>query len=119
MSGREKSDIARNLHMGGGKPYLSPGARKEKLLERTYSRAAGRAPLPYAELRVASAFSFLDGASLPEDLVARAAELGLPAIALVDRNGVSGAPRFYKAAQQAGSMKTMFGRAKDWFLGNF
>ncbi|MBP9146965.1 MAG: DNA polymerase III subunit alpha, partial [Thermoanaerobaculia bacterium] len=88
--------------MGGGKPYLSPGARKEKLLERSYARAAGRAPLPYAELRTASAFSFLDGASLPEDLVARAAELGLPAIALVDRNGVSGAPRFYKAARAAG-----------------
>ena len=102
MSGRKKDDIARNLHMGGGKPYLSPGARKEKLLERSYARATGRAPLPYAELRAASAFSFLDGASLPEDLVARAAELGLPAIALVDRNGVSGAPRFYKAARAAG-----------------
>ena len=101
MSGRKKDDIARNLHMGGGKPYLSPGARKEKLLERTYRRAAGPAPLPYAELRAASAFSFLDGASLPEDLVARAAELGLPAIALVDRNGISGAPRFYKAARAA------------------
>ena len=102
MSGRKKDDLARNLHMGGGKPYLSPGARKEKLLERTYRRAATPPPLPYAELRAASAFSFLDGASLPEDLVARAAELGLPAIALVDRNGVSGAPRFYKAARAAG-----------------
>ncbi len=102
MSGKGKDDIARNLYMGGGKPYLSPGARKEKLLERSYARTAGRAPLPYAELRAASAFSFLDGASLPEDLVARAAELGLPAIALVDRNGVSGAPRFYKAACAAG-----------------
>jgi error-prone DNA polymerase len=56
----------------------------------------------YAELRGASAFSFLDGASLPEDLVARAAELELPAVALVDRNGVYGAPRFYRAAQAAG-----------------
>jgi error-prone DNA polymerase len=104
---RKKDDIARNLyldsgHMGKGKPYLSPGARKEKLLERSYARAAGRPPLPYAELRTASAFSFLDGASLPEDLVARAAEIGLPAIALVDRNGISGAPRFYKAARAAG-----------------
>ncbi|HZI63470.1 MAG TPA: error-prone DNA polymerase, partial [Thermoanaerobaculia bacterium] len=56
----------------------------------------------YAELRAASAFSFLDGASLPEDLVARAAELELPAVALVDRNGVYGAPRFFRAAQAAG-----------------
>ncbi|MEO8277520.1 MAG: PHP domain-containing protein, partial [Thermoanaerobaculia bacterium] len=102
MSGRGKKEIARNLHMGGGKPYESPGARKEKLLERSFRRSESRPPLPYAELRAASAFSFLDGASLPEDLVARAAELGLPAIALVDRNGVSGAPRFYKAARAAG-----------------
>jgi error-prone DNA polymerase len=61
-----------------------------------------KALLPYAELRAASAFSFLDGASPPEDLVRRAAELGLPAVALVDRNGVYGAPRFYKAARDAG-----------------
>ena len=40
-------------------------------------------PPPYAELHAASAFSFLDGASLPEDLVERAAALGLPAMALV------------------------------------
>jgi error-prone DNA polymerase len=58
--------------------------------------------LPYAELRAASAFSFLDGASPPEDLVQRAAELELPAMALVDVNGVYGAPRFYQAAKQAG-----------------
>ncbi len=51
---------------------------------------------------MASAFSFLDGASLPEDLIERAADLGLPAVALVDRNGVYGAPRFYKAANAAG-----------------
>ncbi|MGZ5430718.1 MAG: DNA polymerase III subunit alpha, partial [Thermoanaerobaculia bacterium] len=57
---------------------------------------------PYAELRVASAFSFLNGSSLPEDLVERAAALDLPAMALVDTNGVSGAPRFWKAAKAAG-----------------
>jgi error-prone DNA polymerase len=60
------------------------------------------APLPYAELHAASAFSFLDGASLPEDLVERAAALELPAVALVDANGVYAAPRFYQAARQAG-----------------
>ena len=56
----------------------------------------------YAELHAASAFSFLNGASLPEDLIDRAAALELPAVALVDRNGVYAAPRFYKAAQEAG-----------------
>ncbi len=56
----------------------------------------------YAELHCASAFSFLEGASEPEDLVERAAELELGAVALVDRNGLSGAPRFWKAATAAG-----------------
>ena len=56
----------------------------------------------YVELRCRSAFSFLDGASLPEDLINRAAALGYPAIALADRDGVYGAPRFHQAAQRAG-----------------
>src|SRR4029077_11441875 len=55
----------------------------------------------YVELHAASAFSFLQGASLPEALVARAAELGYPALALLDRDGVYGAPRFHKAARAA------------------
>ena len=52
----------------------------------------------YIELHSASAFSFLEGASLPETLVERAAALGYPALALLDRDGVYGAPRFHKAA---------------------
>ncbi|MDH3403992.1 MAG: error-prone DNA polymerase [Acidobacteriota bacterium] len=81
----------------------SPGARKLELQRRRYGHGdGGGSPLPYAELRAASAFSFLDGASQPEDLVARAAALDLPAVALIDRNGVYGAPRFYKAAREAG-----------------
>jgi len=56
----------------------------------------------YVELHAASAFSFLRGSSLPEDLVARAAELGYPVLALVDRDTVSGAPRFFKAAKARG-----------------
>ncbi|MEM9593373.1 MAG: error-prone DNA polymerase [Acidobacteriota bacterium] len=81
---------------------LSPGARKEQVRRREY-RPRRRVPRRYVELHAASAFSFLDGASLPEDLVARAAELGLPAMALLDRNGVAGAPRFHKAAKEAGT----------------
>jgi error-prone DNA polymerase len=57
---------------------------------------------PYIELHTASAFSFLQGASLPEALVDRAAELGYSALALLDRDGVYGAPRFHKAAIAAG-----------------
>ena len=56
----------------------------------------------YIELHVSSAFSFLRGSALPEDLVERAARLGYPAMALLDRDGVAGAPRFFKAAKAAG-----------------
>jgi len=56
----------------------------------------------YVELHAASAFSFLQGASLPEALVDRAADLGYPSLALLDRDGVYGAPRFHKAALAAG-----------------
>ncbi len=56
----------------------------------------------YIELRARSAFSFLEGASTPEDLAARAAELGYNAMALGDRDGLYGAPRFYQAAKSAG-----------------
>jgi error-prone DNA polymerase len=56
----------------------------------------------YVELHAASAFSFLQGASLPEALVDRAADLGYTAVALLDRDGVYGAPRFHKAALRAG-----------------
>ncbi|MFY9826126.1 MAG: PHP domain-containing protein [Thermoanaerobaculia bacterium] len=52
--------------------------------------------------------SFLDGASLPEDLVERATALELPAVALVDANGVYAAPRFHTAAKQAG-LKALVG----------
>ena len=92
-----------------GRPWsrlaTSPGARKEALKKREYARPAGRrggGGPRYAELRAASAFSFLDGASPPEDLVAAAAAAGLPAMAIADRNGVYGAPRFHQAAKEAG-----------------
>ena len=56
----------------------------------------------YIELRARSSFSFLEGAATPEDLVDRAAALGYPALALGDRDGLYGAPRFYHAAVKAG-----------------
>jgi error-prone DNA polymerase len=80
--------------------YRSPGARKEQLRRRPVRRRPPTGPLP--ELRAASAFSFLAGASLPEDLAQRAAELEIPAMALLDRNGLYGTPRFHQAAQRAG-----------------
>ena len=58
--------------------------------------------MSYIELHACSAFSFLEGSSLPEQLVEEAARLGYSALALLDRDGVYGAPRFYKAAREAG-----------------
>ena len=52
----------------------------------------------YVELRCRSAFSFLDGASLPEDLLSVAAGQGHHTLALGDVNGLYGAPRFFGAA---------------------
>jgi error-prone DNA polymerase len=55
----------------------------------------------YVELHSRSAFSFLEGASIPEELIAVCANLGMPAMALLDRDGVYGAPRFHLAAKKA------------------
>ncbi len=57
---------------------------------------------PYVELHCHSAYSFLDGASHPEELVARAAELGYEALALTDHDGVYGSLEFAHAAKFAG-----------------
>src|ERR1051325_4871967 len=59
-------------------------------------------PRSYAEPRAASSFSFLDGSTLPEDLIHGACMRDLPAMALIDTNGVYGAPRFYSAAKKNG-----------------
>src|SRR6266853_5571509 len=56
----------------------------------------------YVELHARSAFSFLEGASTPEALIAACAAYGMPSMALLDRDGLYGAPRFYLAAKKAG-----------------
>ena len=56
----------------------------------------------YIELHAASAFSFLAGASQPEALIERAAEISMPAVALADRNGLYGAARFHTMAKKSG-----------------
>jgi len=62
----------------------------------------------YAELHAHSAFSFLDGASHPEELAAEAARLGLDALALTDHDGLYGVVRFAEAARKVG-LPTVFG----------
>ena len=60
------------------------------------------AQTPYAELHCHTNFSFLDGASAPDDLVERAVELGLTGLAVTDHNGLYGAVRFVSAAEAVG-----------------
>jgi len=54
----------------------------------------------YIELHAASAFSFLQAASQPENLIERAAALEMPAMALLDHNGVYGAARFHTSGKR-------------------
>lgn len=72
---------------------------------------------PYAELCVTSNFTFLTGASHPEELVTRAAELGLAAIAITDRNSVAGVVRAYSALKELARLRdeaqSNAGAAKD------
>src|SRR5690349_9750383 len=56
----------------------------------------------YVELHAASAFSFLDGASVPEEMAEVCAGVGMPAMALLDRDGVYGSARFHLAMKKAG-----------------
>src|SRR5260370_9721140 len=58
--------------------------------------------MPYVELHARSAFSFLEGASLLETLVSTSAAQDIPAMALLDRNGFYGSPRFHMAAKKNG-----------------
>src|SRR5436189_4287815 len=63
---------------------------------------ASRATVPYVELHAHSSYSFLDGASLPEELAVQAAELGYPALALTDHDGLYGSLEFAHAAKHFG-----------------
>ena len=58
--------------------------------------------MTYVELHARSAFSFLEGASVPEELIATALDFDMPAMALLDRDGLYGAPRFHLSAHKNG-----------------
>ncbi|MGH3880699.1 MAG: error-prone DNA polymerase [Actinophytocola sp.] len=107
LSGRPPEDGHEIRGDGGDSPAWTnhrerytapPGARPTAAEERT----------PYAELHCHSNFSFLDGASHPEELVEAAALLGLDAIAITDHDGMYGVVRFAEAAKELG-VRTVFG----------
>lgn len=75
---------------------------------RAEGQAGSDCRVPYAELHCHSNFSFLDGASHPEELVEEASRLGLDAIALTDHDGMYGVVRFAQAANELG-VRTVYG----------
>ncbi|WP_288114719.1 PHP domain-containing protein, partial [Microbacterium sp. SCN 71-21] len=77
-------------------PYVAPPIERPE------------AVVPYAELHAHSSYSFLDGASSPEELVEEAERLGLHALAITDHDGFYGIVRFAEAAEQR-SVRTVFG----------
>jgi error-prone DNA polymerase len=95
--GRARHDVVERWSLGKQDPTAPTGSR-----DRLTCPSRSRLPnaQPYVELHARSAFSFLRGASLPEDLVRCAMELTVPAMALLDRDGVYGAPRFYGSAHE-------------------
>lgn len=85
-----------------------PQSRRRGKYQPPSNSRAVRSSVAYAELHAHSAYSFLDGASTPEELVEEAARLDLRAIALTDHNGLYGAVRFAEAAAEL-DMATVFG----------
>ncbi|WIM71411.1 error-prone DNA polymerase [Corynebacterium suedekumii] len=95
LSGRESATPVPVDHLGDPVPTRPHAADADPTVE-------------FAELHAVSSYSFLGGASEPEELVHRAVELGLSALALVDRDGFYGAVKFAEAAATVG-LPTVFG----------
>jgi error-prone DNA polymerase len=107
LSGRKGRDGrapgSPSWNAGGDSPAWG---RKRQQFDAPLTRVAGA--VPYAELHCHSNYSFLDGASHPEELATEAARLGLEALALTDHNGFYGVVRFAEAARAVG-LPTVFG----------
>ncbi len=99
--GRAPGSLSWNA--GGDSPAWG---RKRQAFEPSLTRTAGA--VPYAELHCHSNYSFLDGASHPEELATEAARLGLEALALTDHDGFYGVVRYAEAARAVG-LPTVFG----------
>ena len=108
----------------GRRRELPPGANGGDSPAWSYHRPVYEPPAiqrpagatPYAELHCHTSFSFLDGASPPEELVEEAARLGLSALAVTDHDGFYGVVRFAEAARVIG-MPTIFGAELSLGLG--
>ena len=109
LSGRQGRD-GRAPGSRRGTPVATArrGAASGSRSKPTAARRGAPATVPYAELHCHSNFSFLDGASHPEQLADEAARLGLEALALTDHDGFYGVVRFAEAARAVG-LPTVFG----------
>ncbi|AWG71885.1 error-prone DNA polymerase [Mycobacteroides abscessus] len=101
-------DGRRNPHAPPGDGGDGPAWSRRRQPYEPPPQERGRSVVPYAELHAHSAFSFLDGASLPEEMAQEAARLGLKALAITDHNGFYGVVRFAEAAKELG-LPTVFG----------
>ena len=97
-NGNRRSDSAPSD--GAGMVRSLPGGQA--------GRGSGLPRVPYAELHARSRFSFMDGSSNPEELVAEAVRLELDALAITDRDGFYGVVRFAEASEEAG-LPAVFG----------
>ena len=105
----DRSGGARPVDIWAGDGNDSPAwSRKRQVYRPPAGLRRGRASVRYAELHCHSNFSFLDGASHPEELATEATRLGLEALAVCDHNGFYGVVRFAEAARTLG-LPTVFG----------
>ncbi|WP_027346191.1 error-prone DNA polymerase [Hamadaea tsunoensis] len=116
MDGQVVDPLSADRRLDGGRQYRltadggdGPGfSRHRPEFEADERIERGHSLVPYAELHCHSSFSFLDGASSPEELVEEAYRLGLEALALTDHDNLSGVVRFAEAARNR-ALKTVFG----------
>src|SRR5690606_23753194 len=98
-------EFERRLSWGSGDVPSPPRRRDDGPEERPTTAAEA---VPWAELHCHSSYSFLDGASDPDALVAEAVRLGVEVLAVTDHDGMYGVVRLAEAAAEAG-IKTVFG----------
>src|SRR5688572_15191864 len=108
LSGRSGSSLTGGPEADGGDAPAWSRKREPYRPPEPVAPAPGTGRVPYAELHCHSNFSFLDGASHPEELVEEAVRLGLEALALTDHDGLYGVVRFAEAARSHG-LPTVFG----------
>ena len=107
LSDRRRPGAPPQSANGGDSPAWSP--KRQPYTPTTPAASPVGPVLPYAELHAHSNFSFLDGASSPEQLLEEATRLGLDALALTDHDGLYGVVRLAETAESYPNIKTVFG----------